>query len=257
MSLVRLDLTERVAWITLDRPPVNVLNIEMLRQLGSVLDEVAKNSEASVAVIGAAADAKAFCAGVDVADHTPDKLAEMLEVFHSALKKLARLPQTTVAALQGAALGGGLEVALVCDMVIASSRAKLGQPEIKLACFPPVALAALPMICGRVAAADIILTGETVDAQRAKEIGLVSRVLAVDDPQEFDGEFREVIAGLAERSPSVLRLTSSLLRRQWVDAFEKALEQAERVYLDDLAKQPDMAEGIAAFVEKRKPVWAS
>ncbi|MEE8408522.1 MAG: enoyl-CoA hydratase-related protein [Myxococcota bacterium] len=254
MSLVRLDLTERVAWITLDRPPVNVLNIEMLRELGSVLDEVAKNEEASVAVIGAAAGAKAFCAGVDVADHTPDKLASMLEVFHSALKKLARLPQATVAALQGAALGGGLEVALVCDIAIASTRAKLGQPEIRLACFPPVALAALPKISGRVATADIILTGDAVDAQRAKEIGLVSRVLPAE---EFDSALREVVAGLAERSPSVLRLTTSLLRRQWVDDFEEALGLAERCYLDDLAQQPDMAEGIAAFMEKRQPVWAS
>jgi cyclohexa-1,5-dienecarbonyl-CoA hydratase len=250
--MVRLDLTERVAWITLDRPPLNVLNMAMLEELGAVLDDVAANSEATVAVIGSDAESKAFCAGVDVADHTPDKLERMLQLFHGALRKLTRLPQTTVAAIDGAALGGGLEVALVCDLAIASERAKLGQPEIQLACFPPVAVAALPAICGRVAASDIILTGEPVHASRAREIGLVSRVLPTE---EFDEMLREVVAGLAERSPSVMRLTTRLVREHWLEAFDRALEHAEQTYLFDLAKEADMAEGIAAFMEKRKPVW--
>jgi cyclohexa-1,5-dienecarbonyl-CoA hydratase len=252
--MVRLDLTERVARITLARPPVNVLDIAMLEELSAVLDQVAGNDEASVAVIGSDAQSKAFCAGVDVADHTPDRLPRMLQVFHGALRKLARLPQTTVAALDGAALGGGLELALVCDLVVASERAKLGQPEIQLACFPPVAIAALPDICGRVAAADIILTGELVGAARAERIGLVSRVLSVE---EFDERLREMVAGLAARSPRVLRLTTRLVREHWLAAFEAALERAEHVYLTDLAQEPDMAEGLAAFMEKRQPNWSS
>lgn len=251
MSLIQLDQTERVAWVTLDRPPVNVLNIEMLEELDVILTDLAKNREASVVVIGGAG-AKAFSAGVDVADHTPEKMPHMIRSFHSALRKIVRLPQATVAAIDGVALGGALELANMCDIVVASERSRMGYPEIQLACFPPVAMVALPTVGGRPSGSDLMLTGEIISAERAKSLGLVSRVFK---DEEFEGNMRDLVTGLSNKSPSVLRLTAQNLRSRWLAGFEAALESVEKVYLEDLARTPDMAEGIAAFMEKRDPKW--
>ncbi|GAG42867.1 unnamed protein product, partial [marine sediment metagenome] len=204
MSMVRLDLTERVAWITLDRPPLNVLNIEMLTELESVLTEVRQNREASVAVLSGAGE-KAFSAGVDVAEHKPETLEQMLKAFHNVARKLVRLPQATVAAVDGVALGGALELVNVCDIPVASVRSRFGYPEIQLATFPPVAIVTLSTICGRTAACDLVLTGEMVSSADALRAGLVSRVFA---DNEYEGSLRELVAGLSAKSPAVLRLTA-------------------------------------------------
>jgi cyclohexa-1,5-dienecarbonyl-CoA hydratase len=251
MTAIQLDQTERVVWLTLDRPPLNVLDIAMLQELDGVLTDLAGNDEASLVVIGGAGE-KAFSAGVDVADHTPEKMPEMIRAFHAALRKLARLPQATVAAIDGVALGGGLELANLCDIAVASSRSRLGYPEIQLACFPPVALVALPTIGGRPAGSDLVLTGELVAAERAMTLGLVSRVFQDED---YVNDLQDLVAGLGKRSPNVLRLTAQQLRSRWLAGFEAALNSVEKVYLSDLAREPDMAEGIAAFLEKREPEW--
>lgn len=252
--MIRTDQTEQVVWLTLDRPPVNVLNIVMLEELDGVLDEVAEKKGTSVLVLGAAAGSRAFCAGVDIADHTPDKLEKMIAIFHSVLRKLLAMPQTTVAAVDGAALGGGLELALMCDITVASSRAKLGLPEIQLACFPPAAIAILSLFCGRAAASDLILTGEPVEAEAAQQLGLVSRVFPAEG---FDEQLREMVAGLAKRSPAALRLTTRLLRERILADLGPAMDAAEKAYLGELASLPDMTEGLTAFIEKREPQWAS
>lgn len=253
MELIRLDLTEKVAWLTLDRPPLNVLNIAMLRELHGALEQIAHNEAVSVVVLSGAGE-KAFSAGVDVADHTLDKVDGMIKAFHHVLRKLARLPQTTVAAVDGVALGGGLELASMCDLVLASEKSKVGFPEIHLACFPPMAMAALSKITGRPAASDLVLTGEVVPAQRAMALGLVSRVF---ENADFDDKLRGVVAGLAEKSPAVLRMTTQALRGELLNGFYDALDRMEDLYLDTLVKQPDMIEGIEAFIGKRKPVWKS
>lgn len=253
MTNIKLELTERVAWLTLDRPPLNVLNIAMLQELNAALDELAGNPEAAVVVLSGAGE-KAFSAGVDVGDHTPDKVRPMLESFHGALRKLARLPQATVAAVDGVALGGGMELAMMCDLVVASTRARMGFPEIQLACFPPVAIAGIATVCGRPAASDLVLSGELVGAERAREMGLASRVWPVE---AFDESLRGLVAGLAEKSPAVLKLTVQTLRKQLLRGFDETLHAVEGVYLEQLAKEPDMAEGLEAFMQKRKAVWKS
>lgn len=251
MDMIRVDLTERIAWITLDRPPVNVMTTAMMRELDAAIADLAHNDDASVVVISGGGE-RAFCAGVDVADHTPDKAPEMIDVFHSMLRRLSTLEKVTVASIDGAALGGGLELALMCDMVVASERSKMGFPEIKLACFPPAAVAMLPGICGRPVASDLVLTGETVSAQRALAMGLVSRVLPVEG---YDEELRLVVAGLAERSPAVLRLATRTLRSRMLAGLDQVMGDVERVYKEQLLAEPDMAEGMAAFLEKRSPTW--
>ncbi|MEN8144167.1 MAG: enoyl-CoA hydratase-related protein [Gemmatimonadota bacterium] len=238
------------ATIELDHPPLNVLHIPMLQELDAVLAGLSSDPELKLLVL--TATGKAFCAGVDVADHTAERVEFMIETFHSAIGRLLRFNAPVVGALNGAALGGGCELALACDVILASSRAKLGQPEIKLGVFPPVAAALLPRLVGRQRALDLILSGRVLRASEARDIGLVSQVA---EPEKFDELVANYVAELASLSLPVLRLT----KRAVVDGLDlpatEALAGAERHYLDDLMKLDDAREGLAAFLEKREPVW--
>ena len=239
-----------VARLTLDRPPLNVLHIPMLRELDAALGEIAEDREAKLLLI--TGEGKAFCAGVDVADHTAERIEFMLETFHGALRRLLELKLPVVAAVNGAALGGGCELVLACDLVIASASAKLGQPEIRLGVFPPVAAALLPRLIGRQRALDLILTGRVIGAEEARDIGLVGRVAPADG---FAEAVEEYVGGLADLSRPVLRLTKRVTLEGMELPAARALERAEAAYLNELMRLEDPHEGLAAFMEKREPVW--
>ena len=239
-----------VARLTLDRPPLNVLHIPMLRELDAALGEIAEDREAKLLLI--TGDGRAFCAGVDVADHTAERVEFMLETFHGALRRLLGLELPVVAAVNGAALGGGCELVLACDLVIASASAKLGQPEIRLGVFPPVAAALLPRLIGRQRALDLILTGRVIGAEEARDIGLVGRVAPADG---FAEAVEEYVGGLAALSRPVLRLTKRVTLEGMELPAAQALERAEAAYLNELMRLEDPHEGLAAFMEKREPVW--
>lgn len=247
---VRLEREGAVARITLDRPPLNVLDLDALVALRGVLDDVAADTGVKVVVLAGAG--RAFCAGVEVADHTAERVGRVLPVFHDAVRRIAALPVPVLAAVQGAALGGGCELLLVCDLVLARDDARLGQPEIKLGVFPPVAVAALETVVGRRAAADLILSGRTIDAAEAHAIGLVSQVL---DGDGFEAAVTSRARDLASLSGPVLRLTKRALRESVGLPFDAALQRAESTYLEELMALEDASEGIAAFLEKRAPVW--
>ncbi|OGS18183.1 MAG: hypothetical protein A3J70_04855 [Elusimicrobia bacterium RIFCSPHIGHO2_02_FULL_61_10] len=235
--------------LTLNRPPLNILNLEMLSQISAALDAAASAQSAFLVLKGRG---KAFSAGADVADHLPDKVERMLSVFHGAVKKLAAFEGLVVACVDGAALGGGCELVLPADIVLASSNAQFGQPEIQLGVFPPVAMVLIPSICPMGAARELLLSGRAIDAQTALRLGLASRVIAAET---FDAECGRYIAGLASMSRSSLRLSKRLLRRLHPDDFAAKLELAQEAYLQELMKTPDAVEGCAAFLAKRKPVW--
>ncbi len=239
----------RTGWITLDRPPLNILNIPMLHGLGNAVHRLVH--ECDVIVFRGAGE-KGFSAGVEVADHVPGRVEEMLKAFHGVFRQLWRAECLTVAAVHGYCLGGGCELATFCDFVVASESAQFGQPEIRLGCFPPVAMITLPCLVGHRAASELILTGRPVTAQQAREMGLITR-LASDD--QLDAEVGALLSELGTSSRSVLRLTrKTLWQRSGMD-FEKALHDLEEVYLKDLMLSHDAAEGIRAYLEKRPPVW--
>ncbi len=244
-----LDLARRdgIAWITLNRPPLNVFHSPMLAELTAAIDEAA---ESRVLVI--AARGKAFCAGVDVAEHTPEKVGSMLERFHTMCRRLVALDIPTVAAVQGAALGGGCEVVALCDFVVAARSATFGQPEIKLAAFPPVAAAALAQVMGLRQAMALMLLGETITAEATQAAGLVTTVV---DDGALAGEVEGVTARLAALSGAAIRAAKRAGLSTFRRVFEDGLREAERLYLEDLITTEDAREGIAAFLEKRPPVW--
>lgn len=236
--------------LVLDRPPLNVLDIPMLRDLNQVLGEMERDETVNALLITGAG--RAFCAGVDVADHTADRVDEMIGVFHQVIEQLMGLPFPVVAAVNGAALGGGCELFLACDIVLARQGAKLGQPEIRLGVFPPAAAVLLSRLVGRQTAADLILSGRVIEAEEALALGLVSRVIPSDD---FDAVVDEYVSSLAALSGPVLRITKRALREGEAGKPGDALHRVERLYLDELMEMDDAHEGLAAFTEKRVPAW--
>lgn len=239
-----------VATLTLNRPPLNILNIAMMGEMNEALEELEGDVEAKLLVI--CARGKAFSAGVDIKDHTLDKVEEMIEVFHGIFRRLLSLEIPTLAVVQGACLGGGCELASFCDFVLASEEATFGQPEIKVGVFPPIAVVLFPHLIGQRRAFELLLTGEVVDAPEAEGIGLVTRVVPLE---ELERVTEELVAKLAGLSSVVLRLTKRAIYEAADLPLGKAMEHVERLYLERLMSTEDAKEGLQAFLEKRKPVW--
>jgi len=247
-QFIRLERSPGVLRITVDRPPLNVLDIATMVEIGRALEEV----DSSVKVVVFAGQGRAFSAGVDIKDHTPDRVEEMLQVFHAIFRRMVVLPQVTVAAIQGATLGGGCELALFCDLVVAAESARLGQPEIKVGVFPPIAVISLPRLVGRKKALELILTGESLDAREAWRLGLVNQVVPDD---QLPAATTALVDKLTALSGPVLAATKKALRQGLDTDFEAVLGRVEDIYLKELMALPDAVEGLQAFLEKRPPVW--
>lgn len=252
MSTITLSRAGPLARIELDRPPLNVLDIAMLESLDALLAGVAGDPAVKVLVLSGAG--KAFCAGADVADHARDRVERMLRVFHSVIRRLVALDMPTVGLVHGAALGGGAELALACDIVLARADLRLGQPEIRLGVFPPVAAALLPRLVGRQRALELVLTGRELGAEEARQLGLVSHVFPAE---RFNEEAQAWLQRLAQLSGSSLRLAKRAVTQGLESGFDAALGGAESLYLGDLMATRDANEGITAFLEKRQPAWAA
>jgi cyclohexa-1,5-dienecarbonyl-CoA hydratase len=237
--------------LTINRPPSNVLNIATMSEINSALDEAEKRDDIHFIVLTGAGE-KAFSTGVDVKDHTPEKVGEMLEVFHDIILRLADSEKITIAAVNGYCLGGGCELAMVCDFIVARERAVFGQPEINLGCFPPVAAAYLARLVGARRAAELVMTGKSISAREAERIGLVNRVVPDDQwPTAFD----DLLGELSKKSAAALKLAKQALRYGSAAEMRTAVKATERIYLDQLMATEDAHEGIAAFIEKRAPIW--
>jgi len=249
---IRFDVSDGVARLMLNKPPLNVLDIAMMREINSVLEGLGDDPTVKVLVFEAAEGSKAFSAGVDVSEHTADKVEEMIGVFHRIFRLLDALEVPTVAVVGGAAMGGGCELVLFCDMVIASERASFGQPEIQVGVIPPIAVAALPGIIGPKKALEMVLIGDRIRATEAEQLGLVNKVVP---PEELRAAADEFVGKLAKLSGAVLRLTKRAVRVGSAGSFSDGLAAVEKLYLGPLMATEDAHEGLAAFMEKRTPVW--
>ncbi len=250
-SFIQVERDGPVARLWFNRPPLNVLDLTCLGELNDALESLPPPPHVRFVVF--AGRGRAFSAGVEVADHTTDRVAEMLGRFHRIFRKLWNSDWITIAAVQGFCLGGGMELAASCDFVIATHTAQFGQPEIKLGCFPPVAAVLLPALVGWKRALELILTGRTLTAEQAERLGLVTQLVG---EAELELGVREWLNLLAQHSPAVQPLARrAVLRSSGLD-FERALEEVEKIYLDSLMKTEDASEGIRAFIERRRPVWA-
>lgn len=248
---VRLRRDGRTATLIIHRPPLNILDIPMIQRLDEVLAELAADPDLQVLVLGSAAE-RGFSAGVSIQDHTPDKVGTMLDSFHGAIRKLHDLDAITVAAVHGNCLGGGMELALACDVVIATEDSRFGQPEIELGCYPPAAAALYPGRFGYGLTLDLLLTGRTLSCEEAEGLGLIARRVPTFG---LDQEVARFVADILAKSAAVTRLTKKAIRAGRDRGFADGLTEAERIYKDELCATADMQEGLTAFVEKRRPEW--
>ena len=250
LTRISLEIEDAVARITLRNPPLNVIDIPTMEELTQVLAQIESQSQVSAIVVSG--EGRAFSAGVDIAAHTPDKVEEMLAKFHGVIRTLVAMRKVTVAVIHGLCLGGGAELAMVCDLAYSSDDAEWGFPEIKLGCFPPIACTALAALVGQKKAAELILTGRSVTGREAVEIGLATR--SVPDNQ-LNSAAQACIGQLLRLSPAALS-TAKKASYAWDSMhFDKGLARAEKVYFEDLMKSEDAREGIRAFLEKRPPKW--
>jgi len=249
-STIEFHPGPRVATIVLNRPPLNIINLAMLGELTAAWSEV-EDIKTQVAVISAAG-VRAFSAGVDVADHAPDKIETILEAFHRVILRIRRSDCIAIAAIHGHTLGGGAELAMMCDLIIAAEDAQIGQPEISLGCYPPSAVAHLPGAIGLHKASEMVLLGESITATEAERLGIVNKVVKRESLTEAVDSY---VDKLLAKSSAVLALTKRALREGAGRQFEESLDRSQELYLRELIKTEDMREGMNAFFEKRLPSW--
>ena len=247
---IKADLKDGLGTVTLNRPPVNIFNIAMMNEVNSALE--AWEGVKDLKVILFRAEGKCFSAGVDVGEHMGDLAPKMIKAFHKIFRILHRLGTTTVASVYGSCLGGGCELAIFCDFVVASESMKLGQPEIQVGVFPPIAAQLMPRIIGRKAASELILGGRIIGAEEALQMGLINRVVKEED---LEKETEEFLKPYLKLSGEVLRLAKKAITAGLMDDLEPSLKAIEDIYLKELMQTHDAQEGLNAFLEKRKPTW--
>ncbi|HVD77665.1 MAG TPA: enoyl-CoA hydratase/isomerase family protein [Vicinamibacteria bacterium] len=239
-----------VVRITLNRPPANVMSIDLMDELNATLESLDNQRDLKFVVLAAAG--KYFSAGFELGDHLGDRAYLMMEAFKKIFENMTKLDRPVLAVVAGPALGAGSILAAACDMVLAGASAKFGHPEIKGGVFNPMAAALLPRLVGRKRAFEMILGGVTITAAEAERIGLISR--AVPD-EKLEAEAAAVVQRYEEGSAPILQLTRRAIATGLDQPLADAIRNAEDIYLNQLMSTEDAEEGLKAIVEKRKPVW--
>jgi cyclohexa-1,5-dienecarbonyl-CoA hydratase len=235
--------------VVLDAPKGNVLDSVMMGEILGLLDTLGDRRELKLLCFVGAGDHFSF--GASVQEHVRDKAPAMLKAFHGMFLRLADLAIPTAALVRGRCLGGGMELAAFCNWVIAHPNALFGQPEIELGVLAPIASVILPLKLGQGLADDLLLTGSIISADEARKIGLVSRV-----SDDLEAALVELVAKqLGPKSPSSLRWAVRAARGDWNRRLKEDIAAIERLYLDELMATHDANEGLASFLEKRRPTW--
>jgi cyclohexa-1,5-dienecarbonyl-CoA hydratase len=247
---LKFEKADGVARITLNRPKFNMMNIEMMNELNGLFEELLKDDDLKCVTINA--EGKHFCTGVEVADHKPDQVDDMIATFNRVFELSEQIEVPIIAVVQGFCLGGGMELAIACDIIVAGQGAQFGQPEIKVGFFPPYAAMRLPQLIGPAKAIEICTTGKFYSAEEARNFGMIAH--AVDDGQL--GESAEkIVKEIQGNSPLIIRLNKRAVKQHLGLSFKPALAGVSDLFLNTLMKTEDTLEGIASYEEKRKPEW--
>jgi len=249
-EFLEVSVEAGIATVRLNRPPHNAMQNGMMREFNAALEGLAGDRSLSAIVIRAMG--KAFSAGVDVADHANGKVVEMIELLHGIYRHLAMTDALTIAAVQGPALGGGCELACCCDIVLASDKAKFGQPEVQAGVFQPVTAVILPLQVGMKKAVELTVLGTTIDADEAHRIGLVNQIYPA---AEFEACVDRYLDGVRRLSRPVMRLAKRAATLGQREQILSHLKQTESMYIKELMKLSDAHEGIVACIENREPLW--
>ena len=236
--------------LSLQRPPLNMLNLDLLRHLEGQLESMVRTPEACALIIDT--ESQAFCAGLEPSELTREAVFLLLEQFHRTARLICNFPRPTVAIVRGLALGAGNELAACCDFVFASEKASFGHPEIKIGSIPSLATLLLPPLIGQRRALEMILTGRFIGAKEAERCGLINKVLPDDQLAKGADELIATFRGL---SSSVLEVALRSVRLARTQEWDRHVREVESLYLNDLMELEDAAEGVRALIEKRPPRW--
>ncbi len=249
-EFVRFRIDGPVARLTLNRPEHNLLNGRMLRELADGINSVSELTAVKMIVIDA--EGKLFCGGVDIGEYTAERAFQMLEAFHAACIAMVEATQPVLMIVDGAAIGGGAELIAYGDLVVATPRARFALPEITIGMFPPLASTMLPHIIGPKRALELVLTGEAISAERARDLGLVNRLVP---EAQLQTAVAELIAKITAQSGAVLGMAKKAVIGGMGLSLREALRQSMSIFLNELYRLEDSQEGLRALVEKRKPEW--
>lgn len=249
-KFVRYREEGAVARVTLNRPEYNLLNEQMLRELAHGIESSGDRAEVKLIVLDSAG--KAFCGGVDIGEYTPQRVFQMLDEFHHVFKAIVEVAKPVLVVVNGPAIGGGAELAAFGDLVVATPRARFALPEIKIGVFPPLASTIFPYIIGPKRALEMVLTGEPITAERARDLGLVNRLVPEADLAKTVKVLEEQICG---QSGAVLTMAKKAVLDGLGLSIRDGLKQSMNLFLNELYHLEDSREGLRAIVEKRKPQW--
>jgi len=247
---LKFEKADGVARITLNRPKFNMMNIEMMQELNGLLEDLLEDDDLKCVVIDA--EGKHFCTGVEVADHKPEQVDEMIATFNRIFELSDQLEVPIVAVVQGFCLGGGMELAIACDVIVAGQGAQFGQPEIKVGFFPPYAAVRLPQLIGPAKAIEICTSGKFYRAEEARSLGMIAHVF---EDEQLAESAEKLVKEIQANSPLIIRLNKRAVKQHLGLSFKPALEGVSDLFLNTLMKTEDVLEGIASYEEKRKPVW--
>ncbi len=254
MQKVELNFkhNNQVAEIILNDGKGNVLDSIMMQELNRLFTDLKENT--SIKIVTIEGSGKHFSFGASVEEHAKDQVVEMLDNFHGLFYNIVDMSIPILAKISGQCLGGGLELALICNFLFADSSAKLAQPEIMLGVFPPPASILLPLKIGSARAEELLITGKTIDAEIAREAGLLNYVF--EDKDSLNSETDMWIQKhILPKSASSLRYAVRSGRIVLNSLFEKHLKELEKIFIHELMETNDANEGINSFMEKRKPEW--
>jgi cyclohexa-1,5-dienecarbonyl-CoA hydratase len=249
-EFIRMKVDGAVARLTLQRPEHNLLNEQVLREMADGIGMIAENGAAKIIILDSAC--KVFSAGVDIGEYTAERAFSMLDAFHSACIAMVEAPQPVLVIVDGAAIGGGAELVAYGDLVVATPRARFALPEITIGMFPPLASTMFPHIVGPKRALELVLTGEAISAERARDLGLVNRLVP---EAQLPTAVNELIAKITAQSGAVLGMAKRAVLGGMGMSLRDSLQNSMKIFLNELYRLEDSQEGLRALLEKRKPQW--
>ncbi|MGH9757007.1 MAG: enoyl-CoA hydratase/isomerase family protein, partial [Candidatus Acidiferrales bacterium] len=228
----------------------NLLNERMLAELTAGINSLGERREIKLIVLDSAV--KSCSGGIEVGEYTQRRVFQMLDSFHAAFSAMLDPSKPGLGVVNGPAVGGGAELVALGDLVIATPKARFAQPEIKLGVFPPLAAAVLPTILGPKVALELVLTGEAMTAERAREVGLVNWVVS---EAELPKRVEDLISRVTAQSGPVLTMAKKAILGSLGLPLRDGVRNSMKVFLNELADLEDSQEGLRALVEKRAPKW--
>ena len=252
-KFIRWDAKGMVAHLTLNRPKQNIMNIEMLVEIAAAIDGLSTREDVKMILLDAAPECEGFFSmGVGAEGYFSQMVFQMMDAFHNVFRAMIEISKPVLAVVDGVASGAGAELAAFCDLVVATENAQFRQPEIKLGVFPPLGAVVYPRIIGPHRAMELLLTGDSIDAVQAVQMGLVNRVVPQAQLQET---VDNLVKRISDQSGPVLKLLKRVVFEGTWHPFDQALKRSQDLYLRDLSELEDSQEGLRALIEKRKPVW--